>query len=97
MQHLAEAFLELVGPDRVRHREFRAAPPGSPDHDGNHHQQDEDEGAEADQRIDDAHRPVAQHENDLVHGALLADSRTQANEEGTWAVNSPLIFMVNET
>ncbi|MFK4489895.1 hypothetical protein ABIA45_004973 [Bradyrhizobium sp. USDA 336] len=69
-QHLGEALLELVGPDRVRHGEFRATPPRARDHDRNHNQQDEDERTEADQRIDDAHRPVAQHDNDLVHAAL---------------------------
>jgi DNA recombination protein RmuC len=34
-QHFAQALFEFVGPDRLRHRQFRAAAAGSGDHDGN--------------------------------------------------------------
>jgi hypothetical protein len=67
VQHLADALLELVGADGIRHREFRPAPPRACNDHGDHNQQDEDQDAEADQRVDRAHRPVASHENDLVH------------------------------
>ena len=38
---------------------------------------------------------VADHEKDLVHSAVVADSGANANEEGTFMVNGRLIFMVN--
>ena len=69
VEDLAKALLELVGADGIGHRQFRAAPPGLGDHDGNQHEEDEDQRTEADQRIDCAHRPVTQHENDLVHAS----------------------------
>ena len=74
-QHLAQALLQFVGADRLRHRQFRAAPARARDHDGDGQQQQQRERAKADQRVDGADRPVADHEKDLVHAALVADSR----------------------
>ena len=95
LQHLAEALFQLVGADRLRHRQFGAAAAGARDHDGDDQQQDKRERAEADQRVNGADRPVADHKNNLVHGLLVADSPAYANEEGTFMVNSSLIFVVN--
>ena len=49
-QHLAQALFQFVGADRLRHRQFRAAPPGARDHDGNGQQQHQRQRAETDQR-----------------------------------------------
>jgi hypothetical protein len=66
------------------------------DNDGDDQQQDQRERAEPDQCVTSANRPVADHEKDLVHAALVADSGASANEEGTFMVNQSLIFVVNE-
>jgi hypothetical protein len=42
-------------------------------------------------------RQIADHEKDLVHVALVADSAANANEEGTFMVNGGLIFVVNNS
>jgi len=49
----------------------------------------------ADQRRASADRQVADHENNLVHAAVVADSAANANEEGTFMVDRRLIFVVN--
>jgi hypothetical protein len=40
-------------------------------------------------------RHVADHEKNLVHATVVADSGTNANEERTNVVDGTLIFMVN--
>ena len=94
-QHFAQAFLEFVGAHGLRHREFRAAPAGPRDHDGDDQQQQQARAHDADQRDAGADRQVADHQKNFVHAALVADSRLNANEEGTFMVNGGLIFMVN--
>jgi hypothetical protein len=69
-QHFAQALFQFVGPDRLRHRQFRAAPARSRNHDGDRQQQDKGERAEADQRVNRANRPVADHKNNLIHACL---------------------------
>ena len=50
-QHLAEALLQLVGADGLRHRHFRPAAAGAGDDDGDGQQQHQRQRAEADQRL----------------------------------------------
>ena len=66
-EHFAQAFFQLVGADGLRHREFRAAPPGPRDHDRDDQQQDKRQRAKADQRVAGADRQVADHEKNFVH------------------------------
>ena len=80
VEDLAQPLLELVGPDGVCHGKFRAAPPGACDDDGYGHQQDEDERAEADQRI---HRRTGQSPSMKMISfmpALLANLPGRTNE-----------------
>ena len=49
-QHLAQALFQLVGADRLRHRQLGAAAAGARDHDGDGQQQQQRERAKADQR-----------------------------------------------
>ena len=69
-QHLAQAFLQLVGADRLRHRQFRAAAAGAGDHNGDRQQQNQSEHAEADQRLANVNRQVADDEKNFVHAAM---------------------------
>ena len=69
-QYFAQAFFQFVGADRLRHRQFRAAPARPRDHDGNRQQEDEGKRAKANQRVHRANRPVADQEKNLVHAAL---------------------------
>ena len=55
-------------------------------------QQDQRERAEADQGVAGANRQVADHEKNLVHARLVADSAACANEEGTFMVNQRVNF-----
>ena len=71
-QHLAQALLQLVGADRLRHRQFRAAAAGAGDDDGDRQQQHQRERAEADQRLADVDRQVADDEKNFVHARLVA-------------------------
>ncbi len=71
-QHFAQALLELVGAHRLRHRQLGTAASRSGDHDGDDKQQGKREHAEADQRVVDADRPVADHEKNLVHATLCS-------------------------
>ena len=69
-QHFAQALLQFVGADRLRHRQFRAAAAGAGDDDGDHQQQHQREGAEADQQFADVDRQVADDEKNFVHAAM---------------------------
>ena len=81
-QHFAQAFFQFVGADGLRHRQFRAAPAGPRDHDGDHQQQDKRQRAEADQRVAGADRQVADHEKNLVHARVVADSPAHRERRG---------------
>jgi hypothetical protein len=50
----------------------------------------------ADQGVAKANRQVADREKNLVHARLVADSGARSNEEGTFMVNSRLIFVVSK-
>jgi hypothetical protein len=73
-----------------------AAAAGAGDHNGDDQQQGERQHAEADQRLPGMDGHVADDEKDFVHGALLTDSVTPANEERTFMVNQQLMFKVNK-
>ena len=81
-QHFAQALFQLVGADRLRHRQLRAAAAGSGDHDGDDQQQQQRQRAKADQRLADADRQVADHEKNFVHAALVADSLALRERRG---------------
>ena len=50
-------------------------------------EQQQRERGKADQRVGEVDRPVADHEQDLVHAPCVADLPANANEEGTFMVN----------
>ena len=90
-QHLAQALLQLVGANRLRHRQFRAAAAGAGDNDGNRQQQHQCERAEARQRLADVDRQVADDEKNFVHSRLVARfagfRERRGNIYGKWRLN----------
>ena len=71
-QHLAQALLQLIGANCLRHRLFRAAAAGAGDDDGDHQQQRQSQRAEADQRLANVDRQVADNQKNFVHARLVA-------------------------
>ena len=69
-QHFAQAFLQLVGANRLRHRQFRAPAARAGDDDGDHQQQHQSQHAEPDQRLANVNRQVADNEKNFVHAAM---------------------------
>jgi hypothetical protein len=87
-QDVAKAFLKFVSPHRLDLRQFQPAPAGSGDRNSDDEEQDERERAEPDQRLTGVDRRRADHEKNVVHAALVADSALNSNEGGTFMVNT---------
>ena len=69
-EHFTQPLFQFVGANGLHHRQFRAAAPGSRDHDGNDQKQQQREHREPGQCRVDPERPIADHEEDVVHAAL---------------------------
>jgi hypothetical protein len=89
-QHFAQTFFQLVGADRLRHRQFRAAAAGAGNDDGDHQQQHQRERAESGQRLADVNRQLADREENFVHGSTCSPIRrlSRTKREHLWLLRA---------